>query len=161
VIFTDKGAEIVLSGHTLAELLQAVMNRGARFRFQTRGFSMSPFVKNNDIVTIVPLHTSSPRLGEVVAIIHPETGRLIVHRIIGKKGEDYLIKGDNTPDADGLIAASNILGRVKKVERNNRNVFLGLGPERLLISFLTRWRFLPLLRPVWRFVHPAFRRLIT
>ena len=99
--------------------------------------------------------------GEVVAIIHPETGRLIVHRIIGKKGEDYLIKGDNTPDADGLIAASNILGRVKKVERNNRNVFLGLGPERLLISFLTRWRFLPLLRPVWRFVHPAFRRLIT
>jgi hypothetical protein len=95
----------------------------------------------------------------VVVFVHPETGRLIIHRVVGKRGDSMLIRGDNTHDADGLIPKTNILGRVTEVERDEREVFIGLGPERILIAFLTRKRLLfPLLLPVWRLVQPIIRR---
>ena len=148
-----------LSGAALLELLQAVLDKGAPFRFQAKGFSMTPFVRDRDVITVSPLPGTSPGLGDVVAFIKPETGKLAVHRVVGKRGDSYLIKGDNSPEGDGLVPKANVLGRVSRVERDGKRVFLGLGPERFLIAFLTRRGLLfPLLLPVWRLVRPIVRR---
>lgn len=56
-----------------------------------------------------------------------------IHRVVRKKGNIYLLKGDNATEADGLISGSNILGCVRIVEREGLRVFFGLGPERFLI----------------------------
>ena len=158
-LFSTKEGELYLSGPALFELLQAVFDKGMSFRFKAKGFSMSPFIKDGDVVTIFPLAGASPRLGDVVVFVHPEMGRLIIHRVAGKRGDSILIRGDNTNDADGLIPKANILGRVTKVERDEKEVFLGLGPERILIAFLTRKKLLfPLLLPVWRLIRPIIRR---
>jgi signal peptidase I len=119
---------------------------------------MSPFIKDGDVLTIAPLQRSSPGFGEVVVFSHPSTNKLIIHRVIQKKREASLTMGDNIPDPDGFIANVNILGRVIKVERNGAKPLLGLGPERSLIAFMTRWRLLTLLNPIWRFVRPMIRR---
>jgi hypothetical protein len=80
--------------------------------------------------------------------------------VVGKKGEYFHIKGDNTLDTDEPIPATNILGRVTGVERKGKEVFFGLGPERFLIAFLTKRGLLsPLFYPVWRMVRPIVRRL--
>ena len=61
-----------------------------------------------------------------------------IHRVIGKKGNTYLLKGDNATETDGLISESDILGCVRMVERRGLRVFFGLGPERFLIAYLNR-----------------------
>lgn len=122
---------------------------------------MSPFIKDGDLITISPLTGNSPRLGDVVAFIRPKLGKLVVHRVVGKNQSFFLIKGDNTAEVDGLIPKKMILGRLTGVERHGRKIFLGLGPERLLIAFLTRWGlFFPLLIPVWKFFRPI-RKWLT
>jgi len=136
-LFSVKGGELALSGPAIAELLRAVLDKGLPFRFEAKGASMLPFIRNDDLITVSPLSGNTPRFGDVVAFVLMETGKLRVHRIVGKKGNSFLIKGDNNPDADGLIPKSDVLGRVTKVERDGKQVFSGLGLERILIAFLT------------------------
>jgi hypothetical protein len=119
---------------------------------------MSPFIKDGDVVTISTIVDSSPGFGDVIAFIHPRTERLIIHRVVGKIGDAFLLKGESALEPDGLIKKENILGLVTKVERKGKKVFLGLGPERFLIALLTRTNLLlPVLRPVWRIFRPIVR----
>ncbi len=147
-----RGKELSLPSQHLEKLMRGVLSKGACFRFQGKGFSMSPFIKDGDVLTITPVQTSAPGFGDVVVFTHPHTGKLIIHRIIGKKAGSYLTKGDNAPEGDGLISRAAILGRVTKVERNGKYISLGLGPDRFIIAFVIRKGLLPLLNPVWRFV---------
>ena len=145
----------LLSGDVLPELLRDILGKDAECRFQAKGHSMSPFIKDGDVVTISPLSGSSPRLGDVVAFNHPEAGKLVIHRIVREKGDFYLVRGENAFEADGYIEKRDILGFVTRVERKGRRVLTGLGPERLLIAFLSRSGFLlPLRHLVWKMVRP-------
>jgi signal peptidase I len=154
-----KGSDLPLSGRSLVAILRAVLDKGAPARFQAKGFSMSPFIKNKDVVTISPLKGKRPGLGEIIAFVHKETDGLCIHRIVRKEGAFYITQGDNTPDTAEIVPAENILGCVSKVEREGKQVFLGLGPERYLIAHLGRRGLLfPLLLPIWRVVRPIFKR---
>ena len=160
-LFSKKGGELKLSGADLIELIQAVLDKGLLFRFRAKGFSMNPFIKDDDVITVSPLTDNTVRPGDVVAFIRPEMKKLVVHRVVGRKGEYFHIKGDNTFDSNELIPATNILGRVTRVERNGKEIFLGLGPERFLIAFLARrGLLLPILSAVWKMVRPVVRRTI-
>lgn len=152
ILFTKKREELSLSSLDLEKLMRGVLDKGASFRFQGKGYSMSPFIKDGDILTIVPLQGSAPRFGDVVVFTHPQTGKLIIHRIIGKRSSSYLTKGDNAPDEDGLVSRAAILGRVTRVQRNGKYVSLGLGLDRFIIAYVTRNGLLSLLNPAWRFV---------
>jgi len=148
-----------LSMPSLIELLKTVLEKGVSVRFQVRGFSMSPFIKDNDIVTLTPLRNQTPGLGDVVAFVLPETNRLLVHRVIGKKNGTYLFKGDNTLQADGSIAATHLLGRVQRVERDGIRIYLGLGLERIFIALLNRKGFLPrLLVPLRKVIRSVIKK---
>jgi hypothetical protein len=80
--------------------------------------------------------------------------------VVGKWADSYLLKGDNLPESDGMVPQANILGHVKRVERGSKKVVFGLGPEKVLIAFLTRRRYLtPLLFPFKQAVRLANREL--
>ena len=154
-----KGRDLPLSGPALVQLLRAVLGKGALVRFRAKGFSMSPFIKNEDVVTLSPLQNASPGIGEVIAFVLQETDKLCVHRVVGKKGGFYVTKGDNSSEADESVPRENILGFVTRVERGGKEVFLGLGPERFLIGFLGgRGLLLPLILPVWKVVRLFIKR---
>jgi len=134
--------KLSFSGPVLLEFLKAVLDKGVPFRFRANGYSMSPFIRDGDIVTVSPLFDAALHLGDVVALSHPEIGRLVVHRVVGGKDFSYITKGDNASAEDGLVLREKILGLVTKVERNGEKVKLGLGPERFLIAILSRRRLL-------------------
>ena len=136
--FVVDGGEDNLSMKALVELLSAVTEKGKSFRFRASGMSMYPFIRNKDVVTISPLPTGSPKIGDVVAFLLPETRKLVIHRVIDKRNGCYIIKGDNAPKPDGLIPSENVIGLLTNVERNGRKVVLGLGTERRLIATLAR-----------------------
>lgn len=135
---------LALSGDALLGLMKAVLDREVPFRFEARGTSMAPFIRDGDIVTVHPVGKRPLRKGDVVAFSEPMTDKLYVHRIIGESGSRYAIKGDNLSAPDGLIPGANILGVVVKVEREGREVSLGVGRGRILIADLSRIGALPI-----------------
>jgi len=120
---------------------------------------MFPFIRDGDIITVSPLYGNMPRIGDVLAFAHPETGKLLVHRIVGITGNFFLPKGDNTFYIDGFVPKEGIFGCVTNVERGGKARLLGFGPERFLIAFLSRMDILrPLLSWIWRHIRPVVRR---
>ena len=156
-LYAVSGGVHSLSGRALHEFLQAVIAKGASFRFEARGFSMHPFIKDGEMITISPVEGGRLFSGDVVAFCHPETGRLTVHRIVKKDAQGLLLRGDNCSEADGLISATSLLGRVTEVGGKNRIVRLGLGPERYFLALLSRYYLLqPLLYRIHQVLGPVF-----
>ncbi len=141
--------EICLSGSRVIDLLHSVLEKKAAFRFQVKGFSMFPFIKDGDILTISAVNKSSMRFGRISAFVHPGNGKLAIHRIIGMNKGGYLLKGDNIFDIDGTVSRENILGTVSSVQRSGRSFTFGLGWERVIIAFLSRMKIFPLALRFW------------
>jgi signal peptidase len=133
-----KEGELPLSGEAMTELMRAVLAKGKPLRFRAKGLSMSPFIKDGDVVTVRPLGGARPRTGDIVAFLHPATGKAAVHRIVRETAGLFSLKGDNLPDGDGPLSLGQILGTVCRVERAGKNVRLGRGGGRALIASLSR-----------------------
>ena len=147
----ESSAELNLSGDGLSCLIKAALSKKACLRLKASGFSMFPFIRDGDILTIDAFQ-GRPRLGEVAAALHPVTEKLIIHRIVSKANGSYLLKGDNMFKPDGLFSSQDILGRVIRIEHKQRHLFVGLGPGRSFIAILSSSRLLPsLLLPVYRY----------
>ena len=137
-VLVRRGGELPLSGDSLTELLSAVMAKGRPFRFRARGVSMSPLIKDGDVVTIAPSGGAGPRAGEIVAFIHPATGKVAVHRLVRRKGGRFVARGDNADVEDGMIPADRILGVVTGIERGGRKVKSAGRPFGPALAFLSR-----------------------
>lgn len=83
-------------------------------RFKISGHSMEPNLKFGDEVLVsgVPYLFKEPAIGEVV--VFKSSGKFILKRIKERKGESFLVKGDNATDSKefGWIKRSEILGKV-------------------------------------------------
>ncbi len=155
----DENKELLLSGTEFTGIMREAFDRNVLLRFQASGFSMSPFIRNADILTLKPANDFSPCIGDIVACQHPVSKRLVIHRVVAQKKRHLLIKGDNLISADGLVHERDILGKVIKVERGTKQIHIGLGPERFLIAYLARWGLLlPLLFPIKKILRPFIRK---
>jgi signal peptidase I len=124
MIFSGERDEgISLSAPVIMELIEAVHEKGASFRFQAKGYSMTAAIRDGDVITVSPLKDIMPRRGDVVAFRHPERPQMLIHRVLHTKDKKYFIKGDNCSSADGWIPAENILGLVTRVERRGKTRF--------------------------------------
>lgn len=159
-IKSPTGGEVSLPPRTLIPMIREIIARGGACRIKAKGWSMSPFIRENDVLTIQPPRCESYRKGKVVAFVHPGNHRFVVHRIVDRQGQHYRLKGDNAFENDGLIPAGNILGQVIQVERRGRKIRLGLTLGGRLICFLSRHRLLPFLsRPIRRLILAPSRRV--
>ncbi len=143
--FTRQGEPLRLTNHAQLELMCGVIERGATFRFSARGYSMLPFIHDGDVLTISPLDPPL-QVGAVVAFIRPGWEVLAVHRVVAQKGSEYLIKGDNCIQPDGVIPAAQLIGQVVRVERRGRRVGGGLGASGAWIARLSQRGFFIRLR---------------
>jgi ribosomal protein S18 acetylase RimI-like enzyme len=64
-----------------------------------------------------------------------------------------LVSGDNSPETDGIIKLEDMIGIITRIERNGRDVHLGLGVERTLIAILSRGNGLLELKKMWHLPH--------
>jgi hypothetical protein len=140
--------------------MQAVLEKGGLFRFCAKGASMTPFVRDGDTITIAPLGNLPPRLGEVVAFRDQMNGlRPVVHRVVGRHAEGFIVQGDGNGCMPEVAPPELVLGRLVKLERNGRPIRLGLGPERRILAWMSRSRFLwKRIWPAWNRIRPFFRK---
>ena len=144
---------LYLSGDALLSLMEAVLEKGLPFRFRARGWSVAPFIKDGDVITVSPLKDRQPGLGDVIAFTHPVKNQVIVHRVIGKEDAGLKIHGDSVEDnSDDIIPIENLLGQVTEVHRDGKKVWLGLGMEKTIIAWLSR---VGLLTPFYKWLASA------
>jgi len=156
--YSQTGDELSLSGPALAELLQAVLDRGLPFRFRARGCSMHPFIKDGDVITIAPYRDRAPAVGDIVAF-QRSARHLVVHRIVAVAADAYIIQGDGLPTADDRVPRSQIIGYVVGAERNGHPVRLATGLPGRGVAILTRSGvFARVIVPLWMRVRFLFRR---
>jgi len=142
----------------LANLIRDTVTKRKILSFNAPGSSMAPFIHSGDKIFVAPVAQVSIRTGDVLAFVHPDTGRVLAHRVVRITGGHFFTKGDNIRgEGDGWISIAHVLGRVIRVQRNGNERRLGLGQERLLISLLSRGKILvPMLnflrRIKWGFI---------
>jgi hypothetical protein len=129
--------QVTVNESSLLDMMKSTLEGGKSFRFRARGFSMGPFIKDGDVVTIAPIHGRLPGLGDIVATVNGAAGRLFIHRVTRKNNNEYVTRGDNGESDDIPVSAKQILGCVTCVERGGKKVRLGLGPERHAMGLLS------------------------
>lgn len=138
-LYALKGGELAVSSKELLVLMEAVLAKKRLFRFRARGWSMAPFIRDGDLITVEPLSNKKPGIGEVISFVHPQSGKLVVHRAVDIDEKGLLLQGDSLQAvSDGIVPYSLLLGRVIRIERNGEHVWIGLGLERYLIAWLSR-----------------------
>ena len=109
----------------LLELSKDIFRKGKSARFQAKGWSMRPFIRDGDFIVVSPIENSSIKTGNVVFYLTTEN-KVIVHRVIKKYKKDkdnritMLIKGDATFSSPEKVEMQNVLGKVVAVERNGQ-----------------------------------------
>jgi len=88
----------------LVELLRTALAAGP-LELVAQGLSMRPALRPGDRVR---LEARLPRRGEIVLAVAGK--RLVLHRVLRRRGEAWLLRGDARRCADGWISASDILG---------------------------------------------------
>jgi len=109
----------------LLELSKDIFRKGKSIRFQAKGWSMRPFIRDGDFIVVSPIENSSIKAGDVVFHLTTEN-KVIVHRVIRKHKKDkdnriiMFIKGDAAFSSPEKVDIKNVLGKVVAVERNGR-----------------------------------------
>jgi len=95
--------------------------------------SMGPLLRANDRVLVERINPSVVRFGDV--ILFKSGSAHVVHRVLARRSMQgsvsFLEKGDRNPFA-GFVPASEVLGRVRAVERNTGTTDLVSGRGRVL-----------------------------
>lgn len=117
---------------------------------------MHPFIHDGDVLTLG--RENHFREGDVLAFPHPQTGGLVVHRLV-RRGNRLLMKGDHNRLPDGWLAREQILAKVVRVERDGRVVQPAHHGLRRLIALISigrgvawcRWSLLKRLKKLGEF----------
>ena len=123
----------------LAALIRTATAAGHKFCFNAPGKSMEPLIRSGDKIFISPVEKDSIQLGDILAFVHPQDGRVLAHRVVRIGDGKFYCKGDNiNAQSDGWIPWEDVLGRVERVQRDGKDHHLGLGVEKKLIALLSR-----------------------
>ena len=157
----ERDADLALSNAGQLELLRAFVQRGAALRTSVRGASMSPFIRDRDVLTVAPLEARGPRVGDVVAVALGRPERLFIHRVVACRPGGWLIRGDACRHADGVAAPADVVGRVVAAERRGRAVRLGIRSGvggGAIVALLSRGDVLRFGLALWRLPRRLARR---
>jgi signal peptidase I len=141
-------ASIPCSSAAFAELSAEILRAGVALRFRARGASMSPLVRDGDVLLVRPVEPSSVQIGDLVlcTLGSGEPGRVVVHRVVrrqaGPDGLRFTVQGDQVSRPDGVIPAAQVYGRVTAIERAGLQIDVNRHSLRLLSWFAalrSRW----------------------
>jgi signal peptidase I len=128
------------TGADFLELSRGILEKGNSVRFQAKGWSMRPLIRDGDFIIVSPVENSSIKTGDVV-FYSTAGNKVIVHRLIRKykqKGRmTVFIKGDASFSTPVKMDIQNVLGKVIAIERNGRKKRVDTKLHQLIGLFLS------------------------
>lgn len=89
-------------------------------KLKVTGTSMLPAVHPGDVVAVRHCGVDGIAAGDLVLFL--KGNRLFVHRVVSVGGDALITRGDALPQADPLVCADELLGKVVRIERRGRPV---------------------------------------
>lgn len=123
----------------VAEMLGQSLRDGEPVRLAISGQCMEPLLLDGDEIEVAP-RSDEPHIGDIW-LAHGKGHELVCHRVVGRRGDDFLLVGDRTLHLDSH-PPSSLLGRVVAVHRAGRTLRLRFGAwDRLQARLhLATWR---------------------
>lgn len=108
------------NGTDIALMLKSWMFRKGKVELRAHGYSMYPFIQENQLCRFIPVESASMKRGDVV-LFHTPTGLLIAHRYQKKVEMDgiphYVFKGDTNLNCDPPIREDALIGMLAGIYR--------------------------------------------
>jgi hypothetical protein len=101
-----------LSPQTLQAIARVATESGRRVRFEMRGLSMLPLLREPMLLEVARLSRRAS-VGDVLVFAWGDIQ--VAHRVIGYDAENYLTCGDARPLITENVAPGEVLGRVEAV----------------------------------------------
>lgn len=113
---------------------ESVFGKGGELCFTASGYSMAPYVRNGDVLCVVP--NRPIRIGDI-ALCYDSSQQCFAHRVVGLALADrcpvaIVTQGDACWYSDGPTPIARVLGRVRTIGRGNRKIVVDSWPYRLL-----------------------------
>ena len=98
------------------EIVRPMLERGLSVRFEARGCSMSPAIRDGEIVEVMPIVLGKLRKNDIV--LARSENRFRLHRIVMLDPEKdvFVTRGDCGQQNDAPISGSQILGVARSKE---------------------------------------------
>ena len=131
---------------------QNFLSKGEKVTMRGSGNSMIPYLRARDSFVLSPYRPEDLKTGRIVLFSYQ--GKYIIHRIIGRKDECFIIQGDGVCKNKEIVPEKDIIAIVWTIIRSK-------GKEVSTRSFGARlyWFAWRLLRPVRRYVLWLLRKL--
>ena len=98
--------------------IEEVLSSGKSFELPITGTSMNPLLKaGRDSVEIIK--TDDFGIGDII-FYRRDNGQFVLHRIVGKDTNGYLLCGDNQEDIEHGINDTHIIGVVNRINRKGK-----------------------------------------
>lgn len=94
--------------------VEAEIRSGRNVRFRVKGNSMRPLLRNGrEEVVVAPCKAEDIECWDIVLFRY--RGRHVLHRMVGRKGEYFVLQGDAVCTFHEECGAEDIIGVVKRV----------------------------------------------
>lgn len=105
------------------QIADDTLTNGHSLRFRALGSSMTPFIRNGDILTATPTNPNQLRIGEII-FYKTKGGNAIAHRILRIKQANnkltFNTRGDASTGTYETVEQNQVLGKVTTINRNNK-----------------------------------------
>ncbi len=116
-------ATISVNSPDFTGLCLEILKDGQSIRFAANGLSMTPSIRDGEIVTVFPVDVRDLRIGDVVLYRTPNN-RLTAHRVVRRRvaesGVIFGMRGDASAACPEVVPGDRVLGRVAYAERGAR-----------------------------------------
>ena len=117
------GNMVVLPNESFFKEVKALLDKGKRVLIQVKGRSMRPFLQDGDTVELIPATDRSVRWGAIV-LAHADDYGIILHRVIRRKKEKVLLRGDAQTRAIDVTTVNNVWAYTETAYRREKKIKL-------------------------------------
>lgn len=87
---------------------------------RVKGRSMLPFLRETDIITLIPVDKDNLKVGDIVLFRYRK--KYFLHRIIRKKNENIVLQGDAIKEHFERTTTKWVIAILQKVQRKNGKI---------------------------------------
>lgn len=103
-------------------VINEILANNQSARITIIGNSMYPFLREyHDSVELSSVDFKVVRKGDIVLVLR-DSGEYVLHRVIKKQEDSFYIAGDSQISIEGPIRPNQLLAKVKKVWRYNKEI---------------------------------------
>ncbi len=115
----------ILKAKAMLSVAKELIDQGKKVRITVTGNSMYPFLRDSkDSVLLTLTDYKDIEFGDVILVLHNDD-RYVMHRVIKKKKQYFYTSGDAAGYREGPLYPDQIIAKVVRVYRKDRDISCG------------------------------------